>query len=71
MCLILIMRNVQVAEICRRLPRTIAALKEIEGVGEATVTKYGEEILKQIPPDLKAETPDDSAEAEPQPEDAT
>ena len=66
-----IMRNVQVAEICRRLPRTIAALKEIEGVGEATVGKYGEDILKQIPPDLKPETADDSAQAEQQPEGAS
>ncbi len=63
-----IMRNVQVAEICRRLPRTMAALKEIEGVGEATVAKYGEEILQQIPPDLKPGTPDVSAQAEQQPE---
>ena len=63
-----IMRNVQVAEICRRLPRTMAALKEIEGVGEATVTKYGQEILKQIPPDLQPAGGDDAANVDQQQE---
>ena len=29
-------RNTQLAEICRRLPRSLSALREIEGVGEAT-----------------------------------
>jgi superfamily II DNA helicase RecQ len=48
-----IMRNVQVAEICRALPRTLEALRAIDGVGEGTVGKYGKDILAQIPPDLK------------------
>ena len=48
-----ILRNVQLAEICRTLPRSLAALKQIEGVGEATTAKYGPEILAQIPPDLQ------------------
>lgn len=46
----IIARNVQLAEICRRLPRTLAELKEIEGIGEATCKKYGQEILTHIPP---------------------
>jgi superfamily II DNA helicase RecQ len=44
-----IMRNNQLAEICRRLPRSLAALREIEGIGEATCTKYGAAILALIP----------------------
>lgn len=35
-----IMRNVQRAEICRALPRTLEALKQIEGIGEATVSSW-------------------------------
>jgi len=52
-----ILRNIQLAEICRRLPRSLAALREIEGVGEATCTKYGAAILALIPkePDSPAE----------------
>ena len=42
-------RNAQLAEICRRLPGTLAALREIEGVGEATCAKYGEDLLRMIP----------------------
>lgn len=52
-----IMRNVQVAEICRALPRTLESLKQIDGMGEATVSKYGREILGRIPPDLQPEPP--------------
>jgi superfamily II DNA helicase RecQ len=47
-----IARNVQVAEICKRLPRTMAELKEIEGIGEATCEKYGRDILARIPEDM-------------------
>jgi superfamily II DNA helicase RecQ len=46
----IIARNVQLVEICRRLPRTLAELKEIEGIGEATCKKYGQDILAHIPP---------------------
>lgn len=46
----IIARNAQLAEICRRLPRTLAELKEVEGIGEATCEKYGQEILAHIPP---------------------
>ena len=48
-----IMRNALVAEICRRLPETLAQLKEIEGVGEATCAKYGRDILGMIPAELR------------------
>lgn len=44
-----ILRNAQLAEICRRLPRSLAALREIEGVGEATCAKYGAAILALLP----------------------
>jgi len=49
-----ILRNTQLAEICRKLPRTLAALREVEGIGEGTAGKYGKEILALIPGDLKA-----------------
>ncbi|MBC8426600.1 HRDC domain-containing protein [bacterium] len=68
-----IMRNVQVAEICRALPRTLEALKQIEGIGEATVSKYGRDIVGQIPPDLQPEPPTQPAPepaAEPAPKSA-
>ena len=61
-----IMRNLQVAEICRIMPRTLESLKQIAGIGEATVSKYGREILGQIPPDLQPEpTPSQTAPAAP------
>jgi len=56
-----IMRNVQLAEVCRRVPRTLEALKQIEGVGETTVSKYGRELLAQIPPELQPEPPAEPA----------
>ncbi len=52
-----IMRNIQLAEVCRKVPRTLEALKQIEGVGETTVSKYGRELLAQIPPELQPEPP--------------
>lgn len=57
-----IARNAQLAEICRRLPRTLAALKEIEGIGEKTCEKYGRDILGCIPKDLKAHPPQAAAD---------
>lgn len=47
-----IMRNTQLAEVCTRLPRSLAELKEIAGVGEATCKKYGTDLLAQIPADM-------------------
>ena len=44
-----ILRNAQLAEICRRLPRSLAALREIDGVGEATCAKYGAALLALLP----------------------
>jgi ATP-dependent DNA helicase RecQ len=41
----LIFRNLQLAEICRELPRSMNALLAIQGVGEATCAKYGEDVL--------------------------
>lgn len=55
-----ILRNTQLAEICRRLPRSLAALREIEGVGEANGAKYGAAILALIPKEA-----DSPAEAKP------
>lgn len=52
-----ILRNTQVADICRIVPRSLAALREIEGLGEATCARYGEEILARIPPDLQSPEP--------------
>ncbi len=46
-----IARNTQLAEMCRKLPRSLAALREIEGFGEATCEKYGKDILARIPAD--------------------
>jgi ATP-dependent DNA helicase RecQ len=65
-----IMRNVQVAEICRAVPRTLESLKQIDGIGEATVSKYGREILGQIPPDLQPEPPAEPAMEKPPEEEA-
>lgn len=43
-----IFRNAQLAEICRRLPQSLAALREIEGVGDATCGRYGQEVLNLV-----------------------
>ena len=40
-----IMRNTLLAEICRRLPQSLAQLREIDGIGEATAARYGADIL--------------------------
>jgi superfamily II DNA helicase RecQ len=52
-----IMRNVQLAEICRRLPRSAGALREIEGIGDATCARYGAAILGLLPPDAAPAPP--------------
>jgi len=56
-----ILRNAQLAEICRRLPRTLAALREIEGIGEATCAKYGAALIALLP----KEPPAAAAEGKP------
>lgn len=56
----LVLRNAQLAEICRRLPRSLAALRQIEGIGEATCAKYGAEVLALLPQEavtVAGETP--------------
>jgi len=55
-----VLRNAQLAEICRKLPRSLATLRQIEGFGEGTCEKYGKEILAIIPSDMK---PGDSGTA--------
>lgn len=52
-----IARNVQLADICRRLPRTLADLKEVDGIGEGTCAKYGRDILARIPAELGSVVP--------------
>ena len=52
-----IARNAQLAEIARRVPRSLAGLKEIEGVGEAFCRDYGAEVLGLMP-DVTAPAPE-------------
>ena len=58
-----IARNAQLAEIARRLPRSLAELKEIDGIGEAFCRDYGAKVLGVIPDQLgPAPSPAASAE---------
>lgn len=41
-----IARNTQLAEIARRVPRSLADLKEADGIGEAFCRDYGAEVLR-------------------------
>ena len=52
-----IARNAQLAEIARRVPRSLAGLKEIEGIGEAFCRDYGAEVLGLMP-DVTAPAPE-------------
>jgi superfamily II DNA helicase RecQ len=47
-----IARNVQLVEIARRLPRSLAELKEIDGIGEAFCRDYGAKVLALVPEGL-------------------
>lgn len=49
-----VLRNELLAEICRRAPHSLAALREISGVGEKTVEKYGTDLLALMPEGLAA-----------------
>jgi superfamily II DNA helicase RecQ len=49
--------NEQLAEMVRRRVRTLSALREIEGVGEARVEKYGERFLDILRADGSAVGP--------------
>ncbi|MEI6647716.1 MAG: HRDC domain-containing protein [bacterium] len=44
-----IARNTQLAEIARRVPRSLADLKEADGIGEAFCRDYGAEVLALMP----------------------
>ena len=52
-----IARNAQLAEIARRVPRSLAGLKEIDGIGEAFCRDYGAEVLGLMP-DVTAPVPE-------------
>ena len=54
-----IARNTQLAALVKSAPKTKAALKEIDGFGEAFCEKYGEKVLS-----LMAEVPADEAKKE-------
>ncbi len=43
-----VLRNAQLAEICRKLPRSLAALRQIEGFGEGTCEKYGKKFSRSF-----------------------
>ena len=43
-----IARNIQLAEIVNKAPRSLAALKEIEGIGEAFCRDYGAAVLELV-----------------------
>jgi superfamily II DNA helicase RecQ len=45
-----IARNAQLAEIARRLPRALAELREIDGIGEAFCRDYGAKVLDDSRP---------------------
>ena len=47
-----IMRNDLLATICRLAPKSLAALREISGIGEKTVARYGSDILSCLPEEL-------------------
>lgn len=40
-----VLNNREAAEVVRRMPRTLAALKEIRGIGEAKAAKFGRDLL--------------------------
>jgi superfamily II DNA helicase RecQ len=40
--------NEQLAEIARKRPQEMSKLKEVEGVGESRLQKYGQLFLKQV-----------------------
>lgn len=55
-----IARNTQLAALVKAAPKTLAALKEIEGFGEAFCERYGKKVLEMI-----AELPDDGGASPP------
>lgn len=52
-------RNTLILEIVKAHPTTLAALKEVDGIGEATVANYGKDIIEIVanaPAEVKGET---------------
>jgi superfamily II DNA helicase RecQ len=43
-----LLKNRELAEICRRRPATVAELREVRGIGEAKSAKLGEEVLAVV-----------------------
>jgi superfamily II DNA helicase RecQ len=43
-----IFTNEQLAAVAQKRTATLSGLKEIEGVGDSRISKYGEEIIKLI-----------------------
>ena len=43
-----LIKNAQIADVVRKLPTSIGALKTVDGVGDATCTKYGASIISII-----------------------
>lgn len=56
-----IARNTQLAEIVNRAPKSLAELKEIDGIGEAFCRDYGAEVLRLLG-DVPAGAPPDRAD---------
>jgi superfamily II DNA helicase RecQ len=59
-----IARNVQLAEIVNRAPKSLAELKEIAGIGEAFCRDYGEavlELMRNLPGPAAAATTESKA----------
>jgi superfamily II DNA helicase RecQ len=58
-----VMRNELLADLCRVAPHSLAALREIPGIGEKTVEKYGAEVIAMIPENLCSATADSGSES--------
>lgn len=58
-------RNAQLAEIVRRQPRTLAELKETEGIGESFCRDYGTAVLGLMPEITKPLMDSEASENEP------
>ena len=41
-------RNAQLAELVLKAPKTLAALREVRGFGDAFCRTYGDEVLKML-----------------------
>jgi superfamily II DNA helicase RecQ len=66
-----ILRNHQLADICMAAPKSLSELRSIPGIGEATVKKYGNDILAFIPENMSEWTEDIPEDSDPSIEDTT